>query len=207
MSPVPSVLGLSHALMTSVFQGLCFIFFMLKSSLNLSQYCFCFMFGIFGPEACGILAPPPWISHPPPALESKILTTELPGKVKVAQSCPTLCYPMDHRIRGILQARILEWVAFPFSRESSKPRDQTQVPPLQADSLPAEPQGKPENPGVGSLSLLQWIFQTQESNRGLLHCRWILYRLSHKGSPRILQWVAYPFSRGSSRPRNRTGVS
>ena len=48
-------------------------------------------------------------------------------KVKVAQSCPTLCDPMDHSVHGILQARILEWVAFPFSRESSRPRDRTQV--------------------------------------------------------------------------------
>ena len=48
-------------------------------------------------------------------------------KVKVALSCPTLCNPMDYRVRGILQARILEWVAFPFSRGSSQPRDQTQV--------------------------------------------------------------------------------
>ena len=48
-------------------------------------------------------------------------------KVKVAQSCPTLCDPMDYTVRGILQARILEWVAFLFSRGSSQPRDQTQV--------------------------------------------------------------------------------
>ena len=48
-------------------------------------------------------------------------------KVKVAQSCPTLCNPMDYTAHGILQARILEWVAFPFSRGSSQPRDQTQV--------------------------------------------------------------------------------
>ena len=47
--------------------------------------------------------------------------------VKVAQSCPTLCDPMDYMVHGILQARILEWVAFPFSRGSSQPRDQTQV--------------------------------------------------------------------------------
>ena len=56
-------------------------------------------------------------------------------------------------------------------------------PALQADSLPAEPQGKPKNPGVGSLSLLQWIFLTQESNWSLLHCRRILYQLSYEGSP------------------------
>ena len=51
-------------------------------------------------------------------------------------------------------------------------------PALQADSLPAEPPGKPKNTGVGGLSLLQGIFLTQESNHGLLLCRWILYRLS-----------------------------
>ena len=64
-----------------------------------------------------------------------------------------------------------------------------------------------QNTGVGSLSLLQGIFSTQELNQGVLHCRWILYRLSHQWSPRILQWVAYAFSRGSSRPRNWTRVS
>ena len=64
-----------------------------------------------------------------------------------------------------------------------------------------------QNTGVGSLSLLQGIFPTQGSNPGLLHCRWILYQLSHKGSPRILEWVAYPFSSGSSQHRNPTRVS
>ena len=44
-------------------------------------------------------------------------------KVKVAQSCPTLCDPMDCKVHGIVQARILEWVAFTFSRGSSQPRD------------------------------------------------------------------------------------
>ena len=60
---------------------------------------------------------------------------------------------------------------------------------------------------MGSLSLLQGIFPTQGWNPGLPHCRWILYQLSHKGSPRILEWVACPFSRGSSWPGNWTGVS
>ena len=63
-----------------------------------------------------------------------------------------------------------------------------------------------QNTGVGSLSLLQWIFSTQRSNPGLQHCRQILYQLSTKGSP-ILEWVAYPLCSGSSRSRNRTGVS
>ena len=74
-------------------------------------------------------------------------------KVEVAQSCLTLCDPMDYTVHGILQARTLEWVAFPFSKGSSQPMDRTQVSTLQVDSLPAEPQGKPKNPGVGSLSL------------------------------------------------------
>ena len=64
-----------------------------------------------------------------------------------------------------------------------------------------------QNAGVSSLSLLQGIFPTQGLNPGLPHCRRILYQLSHKGSPRILEWVAYSFSSGSSRLRNRTGVS
>ena len=64
-----------------------------------------------------------------------------------------------------------------------------------------------QDTGVGSLSLLQGIFPTQGSNPGLPHYRWILYQLSHKGSPRILEWVAYPFSRGSFWPRNGSGVS
>ena len=54
---------------------------------------------------------------------------------------------------------------------------------MQVDSLPAEPQGKPKNTRMCSLSLLQGIFPTQESNQGLLHCRQILYQLSYQGSP------------------------
>ena len=78
-----------------------------------------------------------------------------------------LCDPVDHTVHGILPARILELVSFPFSRGSFQPR----------------------------------------LNLGLLHCRRILYQLSHQGSPRILEWAASPFSRGPSSPRNRTGVS
>ena len=64
-----------------------------------------------------------------------------------------------------------------------------------------------QNTGVGSGSLFQGIFPAQGLNPGLLHCRRILYQLSHKGSPRILEWVVYPFSRGSFRPRSPTRVS
>ena len=86
---------------------------------------------------------------------------------------------MDYTVHGILQARILEWVPFPFSRGSSI---EARSPTLQVDSLPAEPQGKPKNTGMGSLSLLQQNFPTQELNWDLLHCRWILYQLSYQGS-------------------------
>ena len=125
---------------------------------------------------------------------------KLKSESEVTQLCPTLLYYMDcslpgSSIHGISQTRVLEWVAIAFS-----------APALQADSLPAEPQGKPKNTRVGSLSLLQRIFPTQDSYQDLLHCRWVLYQLSHKGTPRTLEWVAYPFSSGSSQPRNQTGV-
>ena len=66
--------------------------------------------------------------------------------MKFTQPCPTLCDPMDYTVHGILQARILEWVALPFSRGSSQ---------LQADSLPAEPQRKPKNTN-GVCGKLSW---------------------------------------------------
>ena len=91
----------------------------------------------------------------------------------------TLCDPMDYTVHGILQAKIQKWVPFSFSRGSSQPR----TPSLQVSSLLAEPQGKSKNTGVGSLSLLQGIFLTQESDQGFLHCRRILYQLSYEGSP------------------------
>ena len=95
------------------------------------------------------------------------------------------CCPPGSSVHGILQAKILEWVAMPSSTEFSQPRS----PTLQKDSLLSEPPGKPKNTGVGSLTLLQDIFPTQRFNPGLLHCRRILYCLSCQGSPRILEWV------------------
>ena len=89
---------------------------------------------------------------------------------------------MDYTVHGIFQARLLEWVAVPFSRGSSQPRDQTQVSHIAVRFLTSWPPRKPKNTGVGSLSLLQWIFLTQESNQGLLLCRQILYQLSCQGS-------------------------
>ena len=106
-------------------------------------------------------------------------------KVLVAQSHPILCNPMDYSlpgssVHGVLQARILEWV-LPFSPPGDLPDPGIEPgsPALQADSLLPEPRGNPKNSGVGSHSLLQGIFLTQGLNLGLLHCRQILYHLSH----------------------------
>ena len=71
--------------------------------------------------------------------------------VKVVQLCPTLCDPMDYTVLGILQARILQRVAFPFSRDLPNPDIEPRSPTLRADYLPAEPQGNPNTTGVGSL--------------------------------------------------------
>ena len=97
--------------------------------------------------------------------------------------------PWTHTVHGILQARILERVAYSFSSNLPNPGIKPSSPSLQADSLPAKPQGKPKNTGVSSLSIIQWIFLTQESNRGLLHCREILYQLSYV----VSKWyLSYP---------------
>ena len=144
------------------------------------------------------------------------------------------CSPPGSSVHGILQTRILEWVAMPSSKGSSQPRDQTQVSAslaarffttsatwetheseshsVMSDSLRPHglysPWNSPgQNTGASSFSLLQGIFPSQGLNPGLASCRQILYQLSHKGSTRILEWVAYPFSSGSSPPRNQTGVS
>ena len=119
------------------------------------------------------------------------------------RSCPTLCDPLDYSppvssVHGILQARMREWVAMPFSRGSSPPRDRTMSPVAlsgQADPQSHRSQAPPSilnvkakslSTGVGCHFLLQAIFPTQGSNPGLPHCRQTLYRLSHQGSPSIL---------------------
>ena len=110
--------------------------------------------------------------------------------MKVTLSCLTLCYPLLQA--RILQARILQWVACPSPGHLPNSGTEPRSPTLQVDSLPAEPQGKPKNTGVGSLSLLQWIFLTQESNWGLLQCKQILNQLSYEGmSQHILDWFIY----------------
>ena len=75
---------------------------------------------------------------------------------------------------------------FPSPGDLPNPGIKPRSPALQADSLPAKPPGKPKKTGVGSLTLLQLIFLTQELNWGLLHCKWILYQLSYEGNPRTI---------------------
>ena len=109
----------------------------------------------------------------------------------VTQLCLTLCDHMDcsplgSSVLGILQARLLEWVAMPSSRGDLPNPGIERSPALQAASLPSEPPGKPKNGGVGSLSLLQGIFPTQELKWDMLHCRHFFYQLSYQGSPKCL---------------------
>ena len=105
----------------------------------------------------------------------------------VAQSCLTLCEPMDcsssgSSVHGIRQTRMLEWFAMPSSRGTFPTQGSNPVSCLQADSLPSELPGKPKNTGVGSLSLLQGT--SQPRNGTGVSC-WILYQLSYQGRPLI----------------------
>ena len=105
----------------------------------------------------------------------------------VGKSCLTFCDPRDCRppgssFYGISQAGIQKWVAISSSRGSSQPRDGNQVSCFAGRFFTSWAQGRPKNTGVGSLCLLQWIFPTQESTGGLLHCRRILYQMSYQGS-------------------------
>ena len=89
-------------------------------------------------------------------------------EVKVAQLCPALCNPMDYTVHGILQARILEWVAFPFSRGSSQPRDWTQVSRIAGGFFTSwvtreAPRKHQRSPNSGThfraLTYLSWVIQ------------------------------------------------
>ena len=102
--------------------------------------------------------------------------------VNVMQSCPTLDDQMDCTVHRILQARIMEWVAFPFSRGSSLPRDWTQGSHIAGGFFTSWATREGQEDRVGRLSLLQQIFPTQELNWVLQHWRWTLYQLSYQGS-------------------------
>ena len=106
------------------------------------------------------------------------------SSVDITQSCPTLCNPTAYTVHGILQARILEWVALPSPRDLPYPGVEPRSPTLQADSLPAEPPGKSKNIGVGKPIPSPVDLPNQELNWDLLHCRWILHQMNYQGSPK-----------------------
>ena len=117
----------------------------------------------------------------------------------VAQSCPTLWDPMNwsppgSSVRGESPGKNIGVGCHVFLQGSSQSRDGTQVSHIAGRFfLLSKPPRKPKNTRVGSLSILQRIFPTQESNWGLLHGRWILYQLSYQGSPinciGVLSWI------------------
>ena len=112
----------------------------------------------------------------------------------VVQSCPTLSDTMDSSPPGpsvhgdSLGKEYRSGLPCPLPGDLPNPGIESRCPALQANSLLSEPQVMPKNTGVSSLSLLQGIFLTQESNQGLLHCRWILYQLSYQGGPLNMLW-------------------
>ena len=113
------------------------------------------------------------------------------------------------RVRLPKDSHCTSWVAI-LGAESSLYRKESHSvlsASLRSHGLSSPWNSPGQNTGVCSCSRLQGIFPTQGSNPGLPHFRLFLYQLSHQGSPRILQWVAYPFSRGSSWLRNQTRVS
>jgi len=112
---------------------------------------------------------------------------------EVAQSCPTLCDPMDHSLpgsslHGILQARVLEWVAISLSRGSSWPRDWTQVS-LIPDFMSST------------------HFKRKWKWKSFSLCDPVNYRAHGILQAKMPEWVGFPFSRGSSQPRDETQVS
>ena len=127
---------------------------------------------------CGILVPQPGMEPVPPALGAQSPNPWTSGNSLVTLLC--IC----------LVARLCPTLCNPM--DCSPP----------GSSVHGESPGK--NIGVGCPALLQGIFPTQGSNRGLPNCRRIHY---HQESPRILEWAAYPFSKGTSRPRNQAGVT
>ena len=108
-----------------------------------------------------------------------VYMVRLEVKVKVTQWCPTFVTPWT--IQSMEFFRPECWSGFPSPGDLYNPGVEPRSPTLQVDSLPAEPPGKAKNTGVGSLSLLQQIFLTQELSQDSLHCRRILYQLSFVG--------------------------
>ena len=102
--------------------------------------------------------------------------------LKVVQSCPTFCDPMDYTVHGLLQVRILEWVAFPFSRDLPNPGIEPRSPALQVNSYQLSHKGSPRIEEWVAYPFSSGSSWPRNQNQGLLHCRWILYQLSYQGS-------------------------
>ena len=134
-----------------------------------------------------------------------IMYTSLKVKLKVAQSCPTLCDAVVYTVHGILQASILKWVAVPFSRGFSQPRDQTQVSRIAGDSLPAEPPGKPiyitGHVYITKVSSGFSVVRNSPSNAGDAHSIPGSGRYSGEGNGNPLQYsfLGNPMDRGAWR--------
>ena len=144
-----------------------------------------------------------WLGHPPkPGLRREMSST--PGTTPVLSLSATSCLPSPPPEREKWKGRSCPTLRKPHGLYSlwnspgqntgasslsllqgdlPDPRIEPRSPALQTGSFPGEPPGKPKNTGVGSLSVLQGVFLTQESNQGLLCCRGILYQLSYKRSP------------------------
>ena len=162
------------------------------------------------------------------ATHSSVLVWRIPG-TREPGGLPSMG---SHRVGYDWSDLAAAAAAFHFSRGSSRTRDRTRVSYIAGRffiiwtntetqmilwkwkwkllQFFATQNSPGQNTGVGSLSLLQGIFPILGSNPGLLHCRQILYQLSHKGNPRILELKkrkAYPFSSRSSQSRTRTRVS
>ena len=175
----------------------------------------------FGLESCGILAPWPWIEPIPATLEGEVLSTEPPGK------------SLRDDFYGIKNTLWWDFPGSPVAKTLSSQFRGPRFNPWSGTCIPhattKDPTTKPQSSQVNKwkkvkseicsvisdsmqilqVRILEWV--SFSPPRGwtqvCLHCRWILYQVSHKGSPRILQWVAYPFSTGSTWPRNQTGVT
>ena len=144
---------------------------------------------------------------------TRLLCPDFPGK-NTGMGCHFLLQDIFLTQRSnlsLLHCRqsLYHWAAWEAHDQylKVKVKSFSRIPSLQLHELYSPWNSPGQDTGVGSLSLLQGIFLTPGSNPGLPHCRQIVYQLSHQGSPRILEWAAYPFSRRSSWPRNWTRVS
>ena len=111
--------------------------------------------------------------------------------MKVTQSCPTLCEFMDYTVHGFFRPEYWSGQPFPSPKDIPNPEIKPRSLTLQADSLPAEPQGKPKNDWRGQPIPSPVDLPDRESNRGLLHCRWVLYQPTYMGNPKRQVWIRF----------------